>query len=77
MQTEILGRNIRTFHPNLPPLGNISNDNHCIRHTSDRLQRAVPGASVLADKRPRNLYDLIVRATIPPLSDENSPNLAW
>ena len=61
-----------TFHPNLPPLRNITNDNHHILHTSDRLQRAVPETPVLAykhDKRPRNLRDLIVRAKVPPRHD--------
>ena len=61
-----------TFHPNLPPLRNITNDNHRILHTSDRLQRAVPETPVLAYRRPRNLRDLIVRAKVPPLTDETS-----
>ena len=61
------------IHPNLPPLRNITNDNHHILHTSDRLQRAVPQTPVLAYRRPRNLRDLIVQAKVPPLTDVNSP----
>ena len=61
-----------TFHPNLPPLHNITNDNNRILHTSDCLQRAVPETPVLAYRRPRNLRDLIVRAKVPPLTDVNS-----
>ena len=37
-----------TFHSNLPHLRNITNDNHRILHTSDRLQHAVPETPVLA-----------------------------
>ena len=62
-----------TFHPNLPPLRNTTNDNHHILHTSDRLQRAVHETPVLAYRRPRNLRDLILRAKVPPLTDVNSP----
>jgi hypothetical protein len=58
-----------TFHPKLPPLRNITNDNHHILHTSDRLQQAVPDTPILAYRRPRNLRDLLVRAEVPPLTD--------
>ena len=61
-----------TFHPNLPPFLNITNDNHHILHTSDRLQRAVPETPDLAYRRPRDLRDFIVRAKVPPITDVNS-----
>ena len=61
-----------TFHPNLPPLRNKTNDNHHILYTSDRLQRAVPETPVLAYRHSRNLRDIIVRAKVPPLTDKNS-----
>ena len=51
---------------------NITNDNHCILYTSDRLQRAVPETPILTYRRPRNLRDLIVRAKVPPLTGANS-----
>ncbi|XP_072026492.1 uncharacterized protein [Amphiura filiformis] len=54
-----------TFHPNLPSLRSITNDNHHILQTSDRLQRAVPDSPILAYRRPRNLRDLLVRAEVP------------
>ena len=60
-----------SFHPNLPPLRSITNDNHHILHTSDRLQQAVPDTPILAYRRPRNLRDLLVRAEVRPLSDTN------
>ena len=62
---------VTTFHPCLPPLRKITNDNHHILHTSDRLASAVPETPVLAYRRPRNLRDLIVRAEVPSL--DSSP----
>ena len=50
----------------------VTNDNHRILHTSDRLQYAVPETPVLAYRRPRNLRGLIVQAKVPPLTDANS-----
>ena len=58
-----------TFNPKLPPIRDITNDNHHILHTSDRLQRAVPDPPILAYRRPRNLRDFLVRAEVPPLSN--------
>ncbi|XP_030842371.1 uncharacterized protein LOC115924431, partial [Strongylocentrotus purpuratus] len=58
---------VTTFHPNLPSLRKITNDNHHILHTSDRLARAIPNGPTLAYRRPRNLRDLIVRAEVPSL----------
>ena len=58
---------VTTFHPNLPPLRKITNDNHHILHTSDRLARVAPDNPILAYRRPRNLWDLIVRAEVPSL----------
>jgi hypothetical protein len=63
---------VTTFHPNLPPLRQIANTNHHILHTSDRLRRAVPDKPILAYRRPRNLRDMIVRATVPPLLTDDS-----
>ena len=56
---------VTTFHPNLPPLRKITNDNHHILHTSDRLAQVAPDNPILAYRRPRNLRDLIVRAEVP------------
>ena len=64
---------VTTFHPNLPPLRHITNTNHHILHTSDRLRRAVPDIPILAYRRPRNLRDMLVRATIPPVTDDSLP----
>ena len=58
-----------SFHPKLPSLRDITNNNHHILHVSDRLQRAVPEKPILAYRRPPNLRDMLVRAEVPPLTD--------
>ena len=69
-----------TFHPQLPSLGEIPRDHLptctsplCI---SEKMKKAVPNPPLVANRRSKNLNDLLVRATMKPpqqLHEGNSP----
>ena len=55
-----------TYHPNLPPLHKILRKHLPILHLSDRMKKAVSNPPLVANRRPRNLNDLVVRASLKP-----------
>ena len=65
-----------TFHPQLPSLGKILRDHLPTLHISEKMKKAVPNPPLVANRRPKNLNDLLVRATMKPpqqLHEGNSP----
>ena len=67
---------VTTYHPRLPRLSSIVNDNMTILHSSGS---AIPKLPLIAFRRPRNLGDILVRARLPNansdlnVTDEESP----
>ena len=57
---------VTTFHPKLPKLSSILNNNMNILHSSNRLCSAIPELPMVAFRRPKNLGDILVRARLPP-----------
>ena len=57
-----------TYHPNLPSLKLTTNQHHSILNTSERLRKAFPSFPLIAFRRPKNLKDLLVRASLKPPS---------
>ena len=70
---------VTTYHPRLPRLSSIVNDNMTILHSSGRLRSAIPEPPLIAFRRPRNLGDILVRARLPStnsdlnVTDQESP----
>ena len=54
-----------TYHPRLPRLYYIVNDNMTILHSCYRLRSAIPEPPLIYFRRPRNLSDILVRARLP------------
>ena len=57
---------VTTFDPRQPPLGEITKHHHNILQISDKMQKAVPELPLIAYRRPKNLWDLLVRAELTP-----------
>ena len=55
------------------PIRKITSANHCILHTSDRLQCAIPEEPMIAFRRPPSLRNLLVRADDPSTNDSSIP----
>ena len=55
-----------TYHPELPCLGKILCDHLPTLHISERMKKAIPSPPLVANRRPKNLKDLLVRATMKP-----------
>ena len=55
-----------TYHPALPKLHQILRRHLSILHVSERMKQAVPNPPLVAYRRPKNLKDLLVRATLNP-----------
>jgi len=55
---------ITTYHPFLPNLAATLHKHHDLLSSSDRLVRAFPEPPVVAYRRPKNLRDLLVHATL-------------
>ena len=55
-----------TFHPQLPRLGKILRDHLPTLHISNKMKEAVPSPPLVANRRPKNLKDLLVRASLKP-----------
>ena len=53
---------VTTYHPRLPRLSSIVNDNMTILDSSGRLRSAIPEPHLIAFRRPRNLGDILVQA---------------
>ena len=53
-----------TYHPDLPPLSRILRNHLPILHVSDRMKLVAPSPSLLANRRPWNLKDLLTKATV-------------
>ena len=45
-----------------------------VLYVSERLKEAIPEASIIAYRRPRNFRDLLVRAELKPISEDTGPN---
>ena len=67
---------VATYDPRLPRLSEITRSHmHLpVLHVSERLKEAIPEASIIAYRRPRNLRDLLVRAELKPISEDTGPN---
>ena len=52
-----------THHPHLPPLSYILRRHLPILHASEKMRKAAPHPPLVVNRRPRNLKDLLVRAT--------------
>ncbi len=64
---------VTTFHPKLPKLSSILNNNMNILHSSNRLCSAIPEPPMVAFRRPKNLGDILVRAKLPPGTCQTPP----
>ena len=53
-----------TYHPHLPKLSMILRKHLPILQVSERMKRMISSAPLVAYRRPRNLKDLLVRATL-------------
>ena len=65
-----------TYHPELPCWGKILHDHLPTLHISEKMKKAVPNPPLVANRRPKNLKDLLVRVTMKPpqhLYQGNSP----
>ena len=49
------------YHPDLPPLSKILRDHLPILHVSEKMKLAIPNPPLVANRRPRNLKDLLER----------------
>ena len=58
---------VTTFHPGLPKLLCMTGKHLPLLHTSARLKRAFPNKPIIAYRRPKNLCDLLVSASLKPL----------
>ena len=57
-----------TFHPDLPSVGNILHTFSPILHSSARCKSAIPETPIVSFRRPKNIKDILVRSTVPPLT---------
>ena len=64
---------VTTFHPKLPKLPSILNNNMPILHSSSRLHSAITEVPMVAFRRPKNLGDILVRAKLPPGTVQTQP----
>ena len=55
-----------TYHPDLPKLHEILRRHLPILRVSERMKQVVPNPPLEAYRRPKNLKDLLVRATLKP-----------
>ena len=55
-----------TYHPGLPKLHQILRRHLPILHASERMKQVMPNPPLVAYRRPKNLKDLLVRATLNP-----------
>ena len=55
-----------TYHPQLPCLGKILREHLPTLHVSETMKKAVPNPPLVANRRPKNLRDLLVRAEMKP-----------
>ena len=55
-----------TYHPQLPKLSIILRKHLPILHVSERMKQIIPNVPLVAYRRPKNLKDLLVRATLKP-----------
>ena len=53
-----------TYHPDLPPLSKILCNHLPILHVSERMKLAIPNPPLVANRRPRNLKELLTKATL-------------
>ena len=65
-----------TYNPTLPPVGGITRKHHNILHASERLKKAIPSPPIIAFRRPKNLRDLLVRATLKPSAPQETRSVA-
>ena len=63
-----------TYHPILPSFHSITKRHLSILHTSERLREALRHPPLIAFRRPRNLRDLLVCATLTITSHESPGN---
>ena len=63
-----------TYHPILPTFQSITKRHLTILHASERLKEAFPLPPLIAFRRPRNLRDLLVRATLASTLHESPGN---
>ena len=54
------------YHPQLPRLGKILRNHLPTLHISEKMKEAVPNPPLIANRRPKNLKDLLVRASLKP-----------
>ena len=65
-----------TYHPERPCLGKIFRNHLPTLYISEKVKKVVPNPPLVANGRPKNLKDLLVRATMKPpqqLHEGNSP----
>ena len=65
-----------TYHPQRPCLGKIFHNHLPTLYISEKGKKVVPNPPLLANRLPKNLKDLLVRATMKPpqqLHEGNSP----
>ena len=55
-----------TYHPQLPCSGRILWNHLPTLHISETMKKAVPNPPLVANRRPKNLKDLLVRAMMKP-----------
>ena len=52
-----------TYHPDLPPVGQIINKHWPMLHHKDRTKKIFKNRPIVSYKRPRNLRDMLVKST--------------
>ena len=57
---------VATYHPDRPNISKILCQHLPILHISPKMRQAVPEPPLIANRRPRNLKDLLVRASSKP-----------
>ena len=61
-----------TYHPMLPSFQSTTRQHQTILQTSERLRKLFPSLPLIAFRRPKNLKDLLVRASLKP-AIQNEP----
>ena len=60
-----------TYHPDLPLLGKILHNHLPIFHVLERMKLATPRPPLVGNRRPRNLKELLTKATLKPSQHHN------